>query len=88
MRLFILSIQQEVPPMSNRTFTGFILNCLACNRSLDTNESTRTYPKSPELIGLCNTCLHKSKDIHYAYEFEHSALTESSKIEDKYDPNR
>ncbi len=74
--------------MSNRIFTGFIFNCLACNRSLDGNESTRTYPKSQELIGMCNTCLHKSKDLLYAYEFEHATLTESNKIEDKYDSNR
>lgn len=74
--------------MSNRIFTGYIFNCTCCNRSLDTNESTRTYPKSQELIGMCNTCWHKSHDAAYAYEFEHASLTESSKIEDKYDPNR
>jgi len=73
---------------SNRILTGMCFHCLSCGRSLSGAEQTRTFPKSPELIALCNTCLHKSKDIHYAYEFEHATLTETSKIEDKYDPDR
>lgn len=63
--------------MSNRILIGIVFNCVCCNRSLEGAEQTRTYPKSPELIGLCNTCLHKSKDHSYQYEFQHSALTEA-----------
>ncbi len=65
---------------SNRILTGICFHCLSCGRSLAGSEQTRTYPKSPELIALCNTCLHKSKDHSYSYEFEHQALTESTSI--------
>ena len=67
--------------MTDRIFTGCILNCLCCNRSLDTAESIRKYPKSDELIGMCNTCWHKAHDISYAYQFEHETLTETSNLE-------
>lgn len=63
----------------NRILTGICFHCVACGRSLSSQESTRTYPNSPELIATCNQCLYKSKDTSYAYEFHHSALTETSK---------
>lgn len=62
---------------SNRILTGVVFNCLCCNRSLEGTEQTRTFPKSEELIALCNTCLHASKDHSYQYEFSHQTLTDA-----------
>ena len=54
---------------NNRSFIGgHIFNCLACNRALDSVESTRTYPQSKELIGLCNSCIKASKETEYSHQ--------------------
>lgn len=45
---------------NKRILKGYITNCLACNRSMQGNECTRTYPNSDELIGICNSCIKKS----------------------------
>jgi hypothetical protein len=74
---------------SSRILTGMVFHCIACDRTLAGSETTRTYPHSPELVALCNTCLHKSKDHSYQYEFEHQAFTESTSISNlpSYDEN-
>lgn len=75
--------------MSSRILTGVCFHCICCGRSLSGAETTRTFPKSPELVAMCNTCLHKSKDHSYAYEFEHQTLTEATSLQNlpQYDEN-
>ena len=77
--------------MSNpsRILTGICFHCLACGRSLSGAEQTRTYHNSKELIATCNTCMHKAKDVSYAYQFEHQVLTETTSINNLpcYDEN-
>jgi hypothetical protein len=55
--------------MTNRSITGFISRCMACNRLLDTGEQKRTYPNSDELVGLCNSCINASKEKQYSPTF-------------------
>lgn len=65
-------IEQE----DKRKFKGFILNCLACNRSLCTIESKRTYKGSDELVGLCNHCIQQGKKQEYSWTPDHSDVQE------------
>jgi hypothetical protein len=60
----------------NRVLKGMIFRCLCCNRPLDSNESTRTYKGSDELIGTCNTCLVKSKETDYGYQFTQGNISD------------
>jgi hypothetical protein len=60
-----------------RSFKGYIFNCLSCNRPLDSYESIRTYHKSDELIGLCTTCISKSKVKPTVYDVMESTQDNS-----------